>query len=70
MIPARAITRTALPKAARSARVPRPQQLRLQSTTSSASTGSAGSSPFLSGAIGGLVAGAGLYGICEYDTIS
>lgn len=67
MIPARAITRNALPRATRAVRAPRTQQLRLQSTTttSSSSTGSAapGSSHYLSGAVGGLAAAGVLYGI-------
>ncbi|PSR74677.1 hypothetical protein BD289DRAFT_448458 [Coniella lustricola] len=65
MIPARSLTRTALPRAAaRSARVPRAQQLRLQSTTASSSSSAAGGqSPYAAGAVGGLVAAAALYGI-------
>lgn len=65
MIPARSL-RTAVPRAARAARTPRTHQLRLQSTTSSSSTGSAqagGTSPYLAGAVGGLAAGATLYGV-------
>lgn len=67
MIPARTLTRTALPRAARSARVPRAQQLRLQSTTSSSSSAgsgaSSGQSPYVAGAIGGLAAGTILYSV-------
>ncbi|KAF3768841.1 hypothetical protein M406DRAFT_337183 [Cryphonectria parasitica EP155] len=66
MIPARSLTRTALPRAARSARAsPRVHQVRLQSTTTSSSSSSGGSaqSPYLAGAVGGLAAGAALYGI-------
>lgn len=65
MIPARSL-RTAAPRAARAARAPRTHQLRLQSTTSSSSAGSAqasGTSPYLAGAVGGLAAGATLYGV-------
>ncbi|KAL3956104.1 hypothetical protein ACCO45_008950 [Purpureocillium lilacinum] len=57
MIPARQLSRTALPRAARSSRhLPR-RQLRSQSTTSSSSSG--GGSHFATGMAGG-VAGAGL----------
>lgn len=62
MIPARCLARTA----ARSARTPRAHQIRLQSSTSSSSAGAphaSGPSPYLAGAVGGLAAGATLYGI-------
>lgn len=62
MIPARSLARAA----ARSARAPRAHQIRLQSTTTSSSTGAAqssGTSPFVAGAVGGLAAGVTLYGI-------
>lgn len=66
MLPARSLTRTAVPRAAaRSIRAPRAHQLRLQSTTSSSSANStqAGTSPYVAGAVGGVVAAATLYGI-------
>lgn len=61
MIPARSLARTA----ARSARSPRAHQIRLQSTTSSPAGApqASSTSPYLAGAVGGVAAGATLYGI-------
>lgn len=61
----RPIIRTALPRAARSARIARSnRQIRFQSTApSSSSTASSGSSPLTAGIIGGLIGAGTLYGI-------
>lgn len=63
MLPARTLARSAAPRAARSVRTARSQQARFQSTNSSSSSASpAGTSPYVAGAVGGLVAGGALYG--------
>lgn len=66
MFPARSFVRTAVPRAVRSTRTTRAQQLRLQSTSipssPAASTSAAGTSPYVAGVVGGLVAGGALYG--------
>lgn len=62
MLPARSLARHAAPRAARSMRTANrtAQQARCQSTTSSAAP--SGTSPYVAGAVGGLVAGGALYG--------
>lgn len=63
MLPARSLARNAAPRAARSVRAARSQQARFQSTNSSSTSSSAaGTSPYVAGAVGGLVAGGALYG--------
>lgn len=63
MLPVRSLARNAAPRAARSVRAARSQQARFQSTSSSSTSSSAAAtSPYVAGAVGGLVAGGALYG--------
>lgn len=66
MLPARTFTRTALPRAAARSTTRNVQRggRRLQSTTPNSSSAGAnsGGSPYVAGAVGGLVAGGALYG--------
>ncbi|KAL1301545.1 hypothetical protein AAFC00_005784 [Neodothiora populina] len=62
MIPARPLARSALPRAIRSARAPRTQQARFQSSYSTGNA-SANSSHIGAGVAGGLAAAVALYGV-------
>lgn len=60
MIPARPLMRTSVPRAIRSARAPRTQQTRFQSTTTSSATSS---SHITAGVAGGVATAIALYGV-------
>lgn len=67
MIPARPIIRTALPRAARTARVSRQQRVRFQSTTSSTTGAGASNSSSLAAGVAGGIAGTVLcYGLYTF----
>lgn len=65
MIPVRPVIRSTLPRAARSARIPRQQRVRFQSTTSSGASAS-GTSSFGAGIAGGIAGTVLCYGIYSF----